>query len=199
MKLRVPSTLLAVAVALPLTPLRAEEEPPYDVDQKEVVSEKPPFKLERPNDSWLFIKLDKLQERLRARGEDTTGFRNLRARLWWGAAKANLFFFGYADPSARDLEALGKARLEQVKGSLLDSKVKSAKMARIGKRPAFVFEVEGRPRREGAKPLVVVYAISIREEDAHVFELQLEAEAGNERIKDAREDFQKLLKSKLKL
>lgn len=188
-----------LAVVLLAAPIAAEEEPPYDIEQKEVTSEKPPFKLERPNDSWLFIKLDKLQEQLRAKGEDTTGFRNLRARLWWGAAKANLFLFAYGDPSAKDLEALGKARLERVKGNLEEAKVKSAKMSRIGKRQAFVFELEGKPRRAGAKPLVLMFAISIREEDAHVFEVSMEVEAENERAKEAREDFQKLLKSKLKL
>lgn len=195
-------TLLAALLVGPPGPwcpqARAEDDPPYDVEQEELKGESPPFKLERPSDSWLFIKLDALREQIRKQGGDTSGLQNLKGRLWWGAAKANVFLYAYPDRGEAELEALAKNRLEQIKGNLIEPQVKSFKPARIGKRPAFVFEIEGKPPRVGADPVVLVIAMAVRPEDKQVFEVIMEV-AGNGRVADAKKDFAKLLKQKLKI
>jgi hypothetical protein len=189
--------LLASSLVLAL-PAAAEEDPPYDVEQEELKGDAPPFKLERPSDSWLFIKLDVLKEQVQKQGGDTSGFTNLKGRLWWGAAKANLFLYAYPDRGDAELEAQAKGRLERIKQNLLEPQVKSFKAARIGKRPAFVFEIEGKPPRVGADPVVLLVAMASRPEDKQMFEVIMEV-AGNGRVEEAKKDFSKLLKQKLKI
>lgn len=188
----------ALLLAAPLAPLRAEDDPPYDVDQDKLDGEDPAFRLERPTDSWLFIKLDQLREQVRKQGGDTSGFQNLKGRLWWGSAKANIYFYAYPDRGDQELEAMARSRLERVKGNLIEPQVKSFKSSRIGKRPAWVFEIEGKPPRVGAEPVTLIIAMAVRPEDKQVFEVIMEV-AGDGKVADAKKDFGKLLKSKLKI
>ena len=191
--------LLLALAALAALPALAEDEPPYDVEQEELKSEAPPFKLERPSDSWLFIKLDLLKEQLRKKGEDTSGMQTLKGRLWWGAAKADIYLNVWPSPDgSEDVEAVGKARLEALQKNLLEPQVKSAKLKPVGKRAAYVFELEGKPPRQGAQPITIVQAVVLRPEDKQVFVITLEV-AANGRVEDAKKDFQKLLRSKLKV
>lgn len=189
--------LAGALVALPAGALRADdEEPPYDIDQEELESDAPPFKVKRPNDSWVFIDLDAMRERERAAGRDTSGYETLQARLWWGVAKANVFVHAYpygvnrAEPPTP--EELGRPQLEAVQRSLEEAEVKGAGGGRLGRRRAFLFEVEGTNRVSGERVLIM-RAITYRPEDNQVFVVSLEC-AREDMAKDAKKDFAKLLR-----
>ncbi|MCA8923714.1 MAG: hypothetical protein KDD82_18025 [Planctomycetes bacterium] len=188
--------LLALAACLGLGGAAADDsEPPYDLEREEFKCESPPFLLERPSDSWVFLKLDVLQERARAEGQDPSGFETLKAQLWWGAAKASIYVRAFPDgvhrrePPTSDLFADGQ--LEHLQRALSEAELKKRGPAKVGKRLATILEVEG--KNAAGDPWLVQEAVVYRPEDLTVFVISLEGPAG-ERTKDLRKQFKKLLK-----
>ena len=173
-------TALLAWLLLVALPVAADDDPPppYDDKQSEFKTDAPPLKVERPTESWYFLKLDELKKQCEERKQDTSGFQNLKARLYWGLGRANVYLYAQADPNAKDLEALGKARLDRIKNQLREVKVKSQGAGRVGKRAAYLFELEGKPPRDGAQAVTIMAAVVIREEDHQVFDVVLEVQPG---------------------
>lgn len=189
------ATLACAALCL-VSAFAQDAEPPYDLEREELTCESPPFKLERPSDSWVFLKLDVLQERARAEGQDPTSFETLKAQLWWGAARASIYVRAFGDPVHRrepaTSDTFADGQIEHVLRALgQDAKLEKRGHAKVAKRVATVFEVEGQTR--DGKPWLVQQAVIYRAEDLQVFVLSLEGPA-DDRPKDLRKQFKKLLK-----
>jgi len=186
---------LALAACLALgSALADDSEPPYDLEREELVCESPPFKLERPSDSWVFLKLDVLQERARAEQRDPSSFETLKAQLWWGDAKASIYVRAFGDrvhrrePATSDTFAEGQ--LQHLLGALGDAELKKRTHAKVSKRVATVLEVQG--KNGDGKDWLVQEAVVYRQQDVQIFVISLEGPA--DRAKDLRKQFKKLLK-----
>src|SRR5688572_32206577 len=138
MRRAVPFLLLAAAL-LAAPPVVADDDPKADpkgepseeiflgVDKVDV--EAPKMRVERPSDSWQFINLELAQRQAREQGQDTSGYATLKARLYQGRTRSNIFVHAQPDPQARKepppaqelagpmieglVRALGQGKLEQ--------------------------------------------------------------------------------------
>jgi len=187
--------VLSALAAAPAFAQEDPEEPPYDIEQEELESEEPPFELKRPNDSWVFIDLEAMRERAEARRQDTSGYATLKGRLWYGGARSNIYVHVFPSSGpAPELQALGEGYVERTRNSLRDAEVLAQGAGRVGRRRAWLLEVEGQPpTRLDAPRIRILRAVLHRPEDDVVFVFTLECEL-LDRYDDAKEDFMKLLR-----
>lgn len=192
----------ALAVPVPATAqgepkAPAPEDPPFLEGQDRVDVEAPPMRLERPSDSWMFLNLEVLQRRARDARQDVSGYQNLKARLWHGSTRSNIFVHAQPDtvhraepPTAAELAGPLMQGLVQ---ALVDGKVEQQGAVRVGGREGWSFEVHGRSRGEANAPLMAIMrAVAYRNEDHQIFMFTLEAPA--DKIGPLKRDFGKLLK-----
>ncbi len=177
---------------------RAEDDPgdaPYFEGLEAVDVQAPPCRIERPSDGWLFLNLEVLAQRARAAGQDARGYEALKARLWRGSARANIYVRAQPDVVARREPAtsaeLGRATLARMQEAWPGARVVQQGAVRVGRREGFVFELHATP--PGAKqPVALVLATVFRPEDNQIFTLSLEVHP--DRLEAVRKDFAKLLK-----
>lgn len=172
----------------------ADGEDPTDdtfLQGDDLVVEDPPLKLTRPSDSWQLLNLDalrrKMAERNRALPEE------LKARMWYGAARANVFVHAFRDPQAdppSEAAAVAAAQIEQLKKVLgAATEVRGPGQVRVGARVGVMFEAHG---ALAGKPHVIMRAVVVRPDDRQIITLTLECPP--DRLKDLRKDWKKLLK-----
>ncbi|MCO5165156.1 MAG: hypothetical protein M9894_02155 [Planctomycetes bacterium] len=189
---------LALALAAGLPAGAQDDEPPFLEGQDRVDCQEPPLRVERPSDSWMFINLEVMQRRAEQARQDVSGYRTLRARLWHGSTRSNIFVHATPDnvrrtspPAAAEL---ARPMAEGLVGALEGGKLEAQGATRVGAREGWMFEVHGRPRGrdENAGAIAIVRAVVYRPEDGHVFTFTLEGPA--EKIAQLKRDFVKLLK-----
>lgn len=196
------ATLAAVGAVAPTHVVAqeepAEEEPPFLEGQDRVDVATPAMRLERPSDSWQFLNLEVLERKAREARQDVSGYQTLKARLWHGSTRSNIFVHAVPDtvhraapPAPADL---ARPMAEGLVGALVDGKLEQQGAARVGPREAWIFEVHGKPRnaRPDAPPIAIVRAVAYRNEDHHIFQFTLEGPA--EKIGQLKRDFMKFLK-----
>jgi hypothetical protein len=177
----------------------APAEPFLQVDKVDV--ETPPCRIERPSDSWLFLDLEVMRRQAIEQKQDVSGYATLKARLYHGRTRSNIFVKAEADvvhraepPKAADL---AKPMADGLVAALTDGKLEQQGAARVGAREGWLFEVRGKPKDPpNAAPVVIVRAVVYRPEDHQIFTITLEGPA--EKAADLRKDLLKLLK-KVKL
>lgn len=214
MRCKVPGGLRVVVLAIaatmaavtpPVTPAvaRAQEEPaadepPFLEGQDRLDVATPAMRLERPSDSWQFLNLEVLERRAREAHQDVRGYEALKARLWHGTTRSNIFVKAFPDtvhraepPAAADLAG---PMAENLVAALVEGQLKQQGAVRVGPRAGWIFEVHGRPRgaRPDAPPVAIVSAVVYRPEDHHIFTFTLEGPA--EKITPLKRDLLKLLR-----
>lgn len=191
--------LLLAAVLAPgplLLPAWAQDPPaadPYLPDLDRLDCQEPPLQVRRPDDSWTFVDLAVLEQQARQKGEDTSGYRTLRARLWHGASRSSIFVrtWGWRGREAPTPAELGESMLAEWQASLADPRVRARGTARVGRREGYVFEVEGSQAGSGER-LHVMQAVVHRPEDNQVLVIALETTAEDPR--PLKKDLLELLK-----
>lgn len=164
----------------------------------EVKSTTPPIKVTRPSDSWQFINMEFMKKRARANGDSTAGFETLKARLWFGAYKANIFVRAWVDKVSREkpltLTELYTEKFKQLQQAFDNPKLKKPKGTKIGKQKAITFELKGKLKASG-KPHFMLVAVTYREADKAIGLFALEISSDDKgKLKELRKDFKKLLK-----
>lgn len=175
----------------------AAEDPPFLEGQDRVDIETPAMRVERPSDSWMFLNLEVLQRQAREARQDVSGYQNLKARLWHGSTRSNIFVHAQPDtvnrPTPPTAQELAGPLMQGLVQALTDGKVEQQGAVRVGAREGWSFEVHGRPRGEANAPLVAIMrAVAYRNEDHQLFMFTLEAPA--DKIGALKRDFGKLLK-----
>ena len=201
--MRTPLLLLALLVTmssgLPLLhAARAQEDPSDDtpfLEGETQESAQPPLRVTRPSDSWQFVDLERARTQAQARGEDISGYKTLRFRLWYGAARSNIFVHAWVDEVVRDgppdPEVLARGMVEGLKSHLEGMKVKAFGRGRVGRRVGALFEVQGKNVRQG-KDVAILRAVVYRPEDRAIVTVALECPA--EEVDKVRKDFKALLR-----
>jgi hypothetical protein len=175
---------------------KADDEPIL-VGQERFDCQEPPFRLERPSDSWQFLDLAVLERKAREAHQDTSGYQALKARLWQGATRANIYVYVQPDLVNRaappEPAELGQPIAQGLVAALLDGKLEQEGAVRVGSRAGWTFEVHGRPHEPAnAPPIAVLGTVVYRPEDHQIFKLTLECpEAELGRLK---RDYAKLLR-----
>ncbi len=197
------ASLAASGVVLSPAPVVAQDEPdaedpPFLEGQDRVDVASPAMRLERPSDSWQFLNLEVLERKAREARQDVSGYASLKARLWHGSTRSNIYVHAVPDtvhraepPTPADL---ARPMVEGLVGALVEGKLEQQGAARVGPREAWIFEVHGKPRgaRPDAPPVAIVRAVAYRAEDHHIFQFTLEGPA--EKIGQLKRDFMKFLK-----
>ncbi|MBX3472162.1 MAG: hypothetical protein KF878_35365 [Planctomycetes bacterium] len=186
----------AASAALPV--VAQDDEPPFLEGQDRVECQEPPLRVERPSDSWMFINLEVMQRRAEQARQDVSGYRTMRARLWHGSTRSNIFVHATPDHVRRTAPPpaaeLARPMAEGLVAALEGGKLEGQGATRVGAREGWMFEVHGRPRGRDAEAgaIAIVRAVVYRPEDSHVFTFTLEGPA--EKIAQLKRDFVKLLK-----
>lgn len=174
----------------------ADEEPPFLEGQDRVDVQTPPLRLERPSDSWQFLNLEVLERKARDAGQDVSGYQTLKARLWHGSTRSNIFVHAVPDLVHRAAPPtpaeLARPMVEGLVRQLVDGKLEQEGAARVGPRAGWIFEIHGKPRADAPAPVAIVRAVTYRAEDHHMFTFTLEGPV--EKIAQLKRDFMKLLK-----
>jgi hypothetical protein len=192
----------AMAVPVPVTAqgepkAPAPEDPPFLEGQDRVDIETPAMRVERPSDSWMFLNLEVLQRQAREARQDVSGYLHLKARLWHGSTRSNIFVHAQPDTVNRaeppTPQAIAEPLMQGLVQALTEGKVEQQGAVRVGNREGWSFEVHGRPRGEPNGALVAIMrAVVYRNEDHQIFMFTLEATA--DKIGPLKKDFGKLLK-----
>lgn len=198
MRQRMFAALLVSAAALAAPPVEAQDEPPFleGLDTLEV--ETPPFRLQRPSDSWMFLDLAALERQAEAQRLDTSGYRTLKARLWLGASRANIYVHVTPDPYANratppTAQELAAPQRDGLVRALLEGRLEGEGAVRVGQREGWSFEVHGRPRDPAdAPPVAILRTLVYRVEDRQIFQLTLEGPL--DRAAALKRDYAKLLR-----
>jgi hypothetical protein len=196
-----PLTLLS-ALALPaLAPapaLAQDDDAEVDDDSSFLGVDKhtcqdPPIRLTRPNDAWQFVDLAKVYAQ---RG----GAGNLKFQLWYGAARASIYVRAFKlSPSAKlpELDGLVDGGVAELTKALQEAKVTAKKGAKVGKRPAALYAMEGKAphprRRTELRTVFITRVVCTRKEDNTVLVIQLE-HSDSSRASALGKDLKKLLK-----
>lgn len=159
---------------------------------------KPPLRVSRPNNSWRFVDIAKMKQKLLKDGQELKGFENLQFRLWFGAYKANIYVRAYVDPVPNREKPLTAAdlaleRIKRLKASFVKPKVKRPRSTKLGKQKAVIFEISGTLANK--KPHFIIIAVAYRSQDKAVAQFALEwSGADKKKQKELRKDFKKFLK-----
>lgn len=191
------SRVASLALLLALVPCAAAEDgDPGDdlfLEGDKQTCEDPPFRIERPNDSWRFIDVRKLEAQASARREDVSVYERLRYRLWYGSARANIYVTAWKDDQSREepltAEGFASTQIEGLRPVLGEMVVVRTAATKVGKRAGALFEVRGTLR---GKPHAIVQAIVVRPEDHAIVLLSLECAPDD--VKDLMKDFKTFLK-----
>lgn len=199
------AAVLAVPAASPAQdepkaePKKAEPDPdapPFlEVDRVDI--ETPPCRIERPSDSWQFVNLEVMHRKAIEAKQDVSGYVTLKARLFHGRTRTNIFVKVEPDvvhraepPKPTDL---AKPMIDGFVAALVEGKLVKQGSVQVGAREGWLFEVRGKPRDPaGAPPIVLVRAVVYRPEDHQLFTITLEGPA--DRAADLRKDLLKMLK-----
>lgn len=174
-----------------------DDAPPFLENQEKLELTAPvPMRLERPSDSWQFLNLEQLREQARKAQQDTSGYELLRARLWQGSSRSNIFVHSRPDPVSRaePLTPEQHGRPFQVE---LETKVlrepqrKGEGPAKIGARDAWMFEIHGKVGTSESV-LAIVKAITYRKEDNQIIWVTLECSV--EKVGAMKKELLKFLK-----
>ncbi len=198
---------LALPVALlllaPVAPAQDEpEEASTYLEGDKVKVDDPPLRHTRPNDSLQYINNEKVKEQRRAQGLSNADYTNLRAHLWYGAARASVYVRCWkgAAPARGDKpanELLADSFQRELQGILRNSKLGKRKRVKVGKRPGIWFEIQGEapdPRdRDKTITLTIMKVVAYRAEDKAILTVALEF-SDPKRAKALAKDLKKLLK-----
>lgn len=165
------------------------------LDDESVTCPTPALRVTRPNDAWQFVDLAALKAQAQAAGQDTRGYDVLRARLWHGASRADVFVRAWTDPIEREqppeAATLIQEVFEPVRASFGDGARSSApKGVRVGGRVGALVGIEG--TLPGRGPHAVLLAVAYRPDDRTVLSVALEC--APEHAKKLGKDLKKLLK-----
>lgn len=188
------SSAVALLLACLLPAFAWAEEVPL-LETETVTCSQPALRVTRPDDAWQFVDLAAMRARAEQAGGDTRGYEVLRARLWSGAARADVYVRAWTDAVEREAPPAPAALIlevfEPVRASFGDdAKVKRPKGVRLGGRGGASIEVSGTLRSGGAH--AVVLAAAYRPEDATVLTIALECKP--DQVKQLLKPFKKLLK-----
>jgi hypothetical protein len=186
---------LAVLAAAGLAAAQ-EDAPPFLENQEKLELTEPAMRLERPSDSWQFLNLAVLREQAKKANQDTSGYDLLRARLWQGSSRSNIFVHSRPDPVSRaeplTPEQHGRPFLEELEKRVLrEPQRKGEGPAKIGPRDAWMFELHGKVGTSEAV-MAIVKAITYRKEDNQIIWVTLECPA--EKVGVMKKELLKFLK-----
>jgi hypothetical protein len=187
-------TLALGAFAAPVVAQGDDEPDLIDIERDELECATPPSKWKRPSDSWQFLDLDAMRERMAARGENVRSLDGVAARLWFGSAQGNIVVRVRPHPSHTppELETLGQQEAQAYVGVVADGELKKLGGTRVGKRPAVRFEIEG--KNGDGQEIVLIGAVTYRAEDNQIFTVLLDVLAESSQLKTVKKDFKTFLK-----
>lgn len=173
----------------------ADDTPFIEGDKVDV--ETPPCRLERPSDSWQFVNLEVTRRQAIEQKQDVSGYATLKARLYHGRTRSNIFVKAEPDnvhraepPKPADL---ARPMAEGLVAALTDGKLEQQGAVRVGAREGWLFEVKGTPKQgNDPKPIVILRAVVYRAEDHQLFTITLEGPA--DKASELRKDLLKMLK-----
>jgi len=187
------AALLAASLLCVAPDARGQDTPLLDVE--DVTCAAPALRVTRPSEAWRFVDLAAMRARAEQTGADTRGYAVLRARLWNGSARADVFVRAWADPVEReqppDPAALILEVLEPVRASFAEgAKVNRPKGVRVGGRPGALVSLAGALAAGGEH--AVALAAAFRPEDRTVLTVALECRP--EQLKKLTKELKALLK-----